>query len=339
MRKRLLPLALLLTAASPIKDDESLAVFPVYGVQSPDGAWRVKVHAWVYEQEPRSPARNAFLLALEAALPSVSFESPVFRERVRWFLRDSERGKKLHMRMGGLDVPLPPTGPNGHVQAEVVLSSAPAGPAAFTLDSPGVEARVFQGTVYLIPSEGLSIVSDIDDTVKVSEVRDRRRLLARTFVEPFAAVDGMADLYERWSARGAAFHYVSASPWQMGEALGNFLALKGFPRGTLHLKGFRFKDKTLFNLIAAPDEHKTQVLEELFRDFPRRRFILIGDDGERDPEIYAKAARAHPGRVQKILIRLAYDPADSPRFAETFKGLPADLWTLFKNPADLPAAD
>ncbi|MDZ4752922.1 MAG: phosphatase domain-containing protein [Phycisphaerae bacterium] len=51
------------------------------------------------------------------------------------------------------------------------------------------------------------------DTIKVSEVLNRDRLLAHTFLEPFTAFKGMADVYAMWSARGAVFHYVSSSPF------------------------------------------------------------------------------------------------------------------------------
>jgi len=49
--------------------------------------------------------------------------------------------------------------------------------------------------IHFIAAEGVSIISDIDDTIRVSNVADRAALLRGTFVEPFAAVPRMAELY------------------------------------------------------------------------------------------------------------------------------------------------
>ena len=56
----------------------------------------------------------------------------------------------------------------------------------------------------LLPRRGISVISDIDDTIKVSHVANRGRLLRNTFVNPFAPVPGMAELYQAWREAGAA---------------------------------------------------------------------------------------------------------------------------------------
>ena len=65
--------------------------------------------------------------------------------------------------------------------------------------------------------------------------------------------------------------------------------------------------------------------------FPERNFILIGDSGEADPEIYGDIARRHPGRVRAILIRnVTAERADAPRYVDgAFRDLPPDLWLVF----------
>jgi phosphatidate phosphatase APP1 len=71
-----------------------------------------------------------------------------------------------------------------------------------------------------------------------------------------------------------------------------------------------------------------------FNDFPQRTFILVGDSGERDPEIYGAIAREFPNRVTKILIR--HITSDVPnRFERAFEYIDADKWTLFQTPSEV----
>ena len=125
--------------------------------------------------------------------------------------------------------------------------------------------REFFGVVHLIPSEGISVISDIDDTIKVSDVTNKKELIRNTFLRPFRAVEGMADTYRCWADQGVVFHLVSSSPWQLYEPLARFLAESGFPESTFHLKRFRLTDRTAFNLLADPLTTKPQAIEPILR--------------------------------------------------------------------------
>ena len=68
-----------------------------------------------------------------------------------------------------------------------------------------------------------------------------------------------------------------------------------------------------------------------------RRFVLVGDSGERDPEVYGELARRHPRQVTRILIRDATDePGDSTRFEAAFRNLAPGLWRVFREADSLP---
>ncbi len=75
--------------------------------------------------------------------------------------------------------------------------------------------KTFKCTVYVLARHGLSVISDIDDTVKISNVLSKRSLLKHTFYSYFKPVEGMSELYQKWSEQKCQFHYVSASPWQL----------------------------------------------------------------------------------------------------------------------------
>ena len=143
----------------------------------------------------------------------------------------------------------------------------------------------------------------------------------------------MASLYKRWADRGAAFHYVSSSPWQLYSPLVEFLDTAGFPKGSLQLKLFRWKDSGFLDLFSSPEVAKVEILTRLLKTFPKRRFVLIGDSGEKDPEVYGTLARTHRDQVLHIYIRnVTGDKRDAERFRIAFKGVEETRWSLFMNP-------
>ncbi len=75
--------------------------------------------------------------------------------------------------------------------------------------------KTFQCTIYVPARHGLSVISDIDDTVKISNVVSKRSLLKHTFYSYFKPVEGISDVYQKWNEQKCQFHYVSASPWQL----------------------------------------------------------------------------------------------------------------------------
>lgn len=331
---------------SPIRSDEVVVFFPTCGRLDKE-TWIVPIHGWIFEPELDSPMRR---LALDLFRRSLGLEKEeadavTFKRRARAFLVDNERGKKLSIRLGGRVYPLEESAANGHFHGTVRLTGEEAqkllqenkdGWVDFQAVTRPDDERVFRGRAQLIGPTGISVISDIDDTIKVSEVLKRRALLANTFLREFQAVPGMADLYRDWAATGATFHYVSASPWQLYEPLSEFFAKENFPPATYHLKAFRWKDSSFFQLFADPEATKNQAIVPLFEAYPRRRFILVGDSGEKDPEIYANLLRKFPAQVARILIRdITGEDAAAPRYQKTFAGLAADRWRIFRNADEL----
>jgi phosphatidate phosphatase APP1 len=170
-------------------------------------------------------------------------------------------------------------------------------------------------------------------------VANRRELLANTFVRDFRAVPGIVDVYRDWQARGTAFHYVSASPWQLAECLDRFLADVGLPSGSLHLKLFRLKDSTPLGRLPSRKRSKRRTIERIMDEFPGRRFLLVGDSGERDPEVYAAVAKRRADQVAGIAIRQVEGKAPRDkvrsRLDRLARRLPPGLIHVFESAADL----
>ena len=334
--------------ASSLKSDEEVVLFPTAAHLTEDGKnWIVPIHGWIFEAERDSLFRKGLLAGAAAALglDRSAVESDIFRERAAWFLVDNERGKRLDLTVFPNGRKLGPSQANGHLFAEIKLERRGSGPEPvpfwlrYAVQPPLGDTRTFAGQTLLVPAEGVSVISDIDDTVKVSDVRDKKVLLENTFLKPFAPAPGMTALYQYIASKGAVFHYVSSSPWQLYPPLRDFFDEAGLPTGSFHLRSFRFKDESFFDLFKSSRETKPLVIEALLAAFPDRDFILIGDSGEADPEIYGDIARRHPDQVRAILIRnVTGESADDSRYGEgAFKALSPDLWLLFDG-ADAAAA-
>lgn len=334
--------------ATELKKDEQIIFFPTLGQPTDDGGWKLQIHGWLFEPEHDSLSRGILInwLRKKLDLSPTDESSSIFAERVRPFLVDNEEDKTVVIRIASKDYTLPPTAENGHFQGEIVIPPEQAKSLATDdkLTRVPVEAvlgkkdtRQFHGSVLLLPREGVSVISDIDDTVKISEVLDKKALLSHTFLKPFEPTPGIAELYARLEKTGATFHYVSASPWQLYEHLAAFCREAKLPNGTFHLVPLRLKDSSALDFAFNDSEEKKRpAIERIIRAYPKRKFILIGDSGESDPEIYGKIARQFPEQVIRILIRdVRGQDQTSSRMLDAFEKVPADRWTVFKHPNEL----
>ncbi len=295
-------------AGSSIKSDEEVLFFTTAANWS-DGSWVAPIHGWIFEPEEDSFLRSALVESLRGALQVKKSQESIFRKRLRWFLVDNERGKRITVRVGGVEKKLSKSKADGHFRGTIRIPGTARGARAgqslrIRAKTRSGDPRSFEGTVMLVGEEGLSVISDIDDTIKVTGAYDRKLTLERTFLHSFKAIPGMASAYRVWSKQGAAFHYVSASPWHLADSLAQFMKRTAFPSGSLHLRDFRIKSSSRWNLLKSSKAYKIDVIEQLLAQFPKRRFILVGDTGEKDPEVYSEIASRHPTRIDGIFLHL-----------------------------------
>jgi phosphatidate phosphatase APP1 len=278
----------------------------------------------------------------------------VFQQRSAAFLFQRLGGRRIRGTVGDVGFDGGQTDRTGHFSATVEIEASRlsaadgaacpwVGTSAWLDDEDEDESEGVAnpgeatGVVQLVTERGLSVISDIDDTVKITNVANRRELLANTFVRDFVPVPGMEAVFRRWQEEASAFHYVSASPWQLSEFLAGFLRAEGLPAGSLHLKLFRLKDSTPLGRFPSRKRSKRRAIEQIMADFPARRFLLVGDSGERDPEVYASIARRQPDRVTGVVIRRVPGPhLPSPkRFARLERRLPPGLIRFFTDADEL----
>jgi phosphatidate phosphatase APP1 len=193
-----------------------------------------------------------------------------------------------------------------HTVALRLLEPAPAAGQAAQ-----AEARV------LVPpaTARFGVISDIDDTILWSNVTNKLRMLKMLAVsnahtrKPFK---GVAAFYRALhegaaGAEGNPLFYVSSSPWHLYTPLVDFFQSQGIPPGPLLLKELGVR--SLFG-AGRHQEHKLGNIEQILGTYPQLPFVLIGDSGQEDPEIYKEVVLRHPGRIRTIYIRnVDPDPA------------------------------
>jgi phosphatidate phosphatase APP1 len=157
--------------------------------------------------------------------------------------------------------------------------------------------------VKITEPKGVSIISDVDDTIKHSSIGSgAREIFRNAFIRDLAdlTIDGVKEWYNTMYDMGVGVHYVSNSPWQLFPVLVSFFQTAGLPPGSYHLKQYSGMLQGIFEPVA---ERKKGTLERIMKDFPQRKFILIGDSGEADLEVYTDVVLANPGKVIAIFIR------------------------------------
>jgi phosphatidate phosphatase APP1 len=160
------------------------------------------------------------------------------------------------------------------------------------------------------PSSQFGVISDIDDTVIRTNATSMVRMFLATFLEnartrlPFP---GVAALYRalQHGAAGAAFNplfYVSSSPWNMYDMLEEFFAIQHIPIGPLLLRDWGFSARGPQSPLQHRD-HKIAAIHQILDTYPTLPFLLIGDSGQEDPEIYREVVQHYPSRILAIYIR------------------------------------
>ena len=152
------------------------------------------------------------------------------------------------------------------------------------------------------------LITDIDDTILhtgATTLFTRLKQIIFTRPDERRSIEGMPDVYRRLAADGAKIFYVSNSEANLFPVISTFLHSHRFPQGACFLR----KNKLLSYFLhhkkghRSPISHKLRVISMLMRTQPKKRFILVGDNGQHDPVIYKEVIRRFPGRVSYVFLR------------------------------------
>lgn len=299
--------------------DVEVTIYPTYGFQQ-GTEWIIPMRGWVH-QNRRLPDDLIFELA-QFVVGCDDADTTNFAARFDAFSDDSRSKQTVTIQFDSDNEKhtFLMSDLNGLIESTVRISIAKAQSLleqqnsrnnwlSYTVTSDGHRG---QGRVQLIEPQGVSLVSDIDDTIKVTEVpADKNVVLKNTFCRDFVSVKQMIERYK--ALENTSFHYVSGGPWQLYQPLSDFLASEGFPAGTIHLnyfpKNFLAEDtrSLLIDSIAGSlgrtYDHKVEQITRLMERLPGRDFILVGDSGEVDVEVYLRMKELFGTRVKEIWIR------------------------------------
>ncbi len=220
----------------------------------------------------------------------------------RSFLTASVAGAHVEVRIGSTVHRLV-TDRGGYVDQVLTADLAPGW---HTVELTTQDGSTTTAPVQVVdPATRFGIVSDIDDTVVITR-------LPRPFIAAWnvlfrhenarEAVPGMPQLFARLLADDPLIPvlYLSTGAWDAAPAVGRFLHRHRFPPGTLLMTDW---GPTNTGWFRSGPRHKVAQLNRLFAEFPQISWVLLGDDGQHDPEIYAGAARHFPDHVRAILLR------------------------------------
>jgi Phosphatidate phosphatase APP1, catalytic domain len=260
----------------------------------------------------------------------------LFKERVQQFVLDGESNEQFDIAIAGTSVKnhasdlqgffgfLKPwlTVPAASIKAQTQGNRNPW--LSYTATSHN-RKRSFEGRSLLLGRHGVIVVSDIDDTIKASNVPEPRELIINTLFRPFRHTPGLPETYKAWAENDADFIYLTNSPYQLYEPLTKYLQGEGhYPAGAYYMRLVGLDDVkrniaerlAIDARVGTRENPKKHNLIPILQALPERKFVFIGDSTELDAEIYVDLyqgknfpirfnapTNGYADRIEKIYIR------------------------------------
>ncbi len=237
------------------------------------------------------------------------------RNMARVFLRARAEKAELEACINGESVSIV-SDAIGYFRQEVVLKRPLERPGWVDVDyllkpmAGYAGIREHKGRILSIPSSGsagIGIISDIDDTILETYATDLLMTAKMTFINNSTtriAIAGMATLYHTVGPTPmlTPVFYITSSSWSLYDLMSDFLDLQSFPPGPLLMQKIGMTNN---KLLRKGHGHKTSKIETVLRVTKNLRFLLIGDNGQADRQIYHDIASRYPDRIAAVCIRVA----------------------------------
>ena len=274
-----------------------------------DQGWNVRFHGNVYKQPNISESKlndlaNVFLIgtSVEALPPSQASQARNLTAEI-FVLQQSDQNVTFNLEPaptagasgeqggggavtpsgGNQQVRFPtPTTPEGDYDGFVQISDN--GLTAGNKTSNIQRLNVYtegdingNATAYLAPPTGLTIISDIDDILRVTKIYAPKEGLLNSFARPFVQWDNMPSIYANWSRSipDLHFHYLTTTPEQITRNYMDFI-YKTYPGGSFDTRPLNFSD------VSATLSIRKFLLDKIFQTFPHRKFVLVADTSNSD---------------------------------------------------------
>ncbi|MCJ1287988.1 hypothetical protein MMC26_007341 [Xylographa opegraphella] len=352
-------------------DDSQVAALPTQVLNLPgyanytDQGWNLRFRAMVYKQPDISQSKlddlaNGFLIGTSVqSLPAAQSSQAVNLTAEIYVIQQSNENITFSLAPaptagvdggavtpgGGsqiIDYPIPTT-EEGDVDGFVQINNAGLTPGNATNQIQLLNEYV-QGTntgnasAYLVPDQGMTVISDIDDILRITQIYDPKNGLFNTFAKQFVPWMNMPEIYLNWSTSltDLHFHYLTTTPEQATRPYMSFI-YGNYPLGSFDTRPLNFSN------VAATVSIRKYLLERIFQTFPQRKFILVADTSNSDVmRDYPLMATEFPNQVQCIFLRntSATDPLDHfPYDTSGFQSLNQQSYMFFLVPDDLKNLD
>ncbi|KAF2219209.1 hypothetical protein BDZ85DRAFT_305161 [Elsinoe ampelina] len=316
--------------------------------------WQVEyVAAFFKRKGGKELAKSVGRLCRELDVEQGSLSEDRVRCRVQHFVDHVLPGHAIHTSIGhGIRHLHGPSSSSGLSLTFSTLPTTGRDPQHVVVNSfPGAKsARCFlAGTTTFAEPTGWGVISDIDDTIKVTLTASSLGVLTTTFLEEARPVAGMPQLYSSLQTLlcSPTFFYVSASPYNLYPFLRNFRE-EYFPMGPIMLRESTWQSfgGLISSLMEDVQTYKLDRITKIHSWFPHRRFILIGDSTHKDPETYADVIRKYGDWVVAVFIRRVTGVSDvgnphqeeknsDERFEKAFEGIDTWKWFVFDEPEEV----
>jgi len=252
-----------------------------------------------------------------------------FRQMVGLFLTDEVAGVRVRAISQDRSVR---TDEEGYFRLDLPRAALQPGWHTIALDIPGqADSVVMADTMFTDPDARYGVISDIDDTLMqtgaYSVLRNLWTSLTGSALTRQVFADAV-DLIDRLHDGRNPVYYVSSSPWNLHAFLDNVLFTRaGLVRGPLFLRDLGISPTQFVS--STHGEHKGAQIDILFEAHPHLRFVLIGDSGQHDAEVYRDAASRWPGRIAQVVLRKANPRPDAAvdLALEDLRAMGIPVWT------------
>jgi len=186
--------------------NDQMMLFPSIGFQRKEGDWRLNLYGWRFQTSKRnkflgesSSAAAERIARLMATSEQVVYYNDTFnQDRLRPFMVEDNKNEIIHIMIGTKHNYTTKTDREGQFRSSFIIPNKDVqaikqslqNDEIITYKAIGDNGDMSEGKIHLLERHGLCVVSDIDDTIKISEVIDKIRLVANTFIHKFRVVQG-----------------------------------------------------------------------------------------------------------------------------------------------------
>jgi phosphatidate phosphatase APP1 len=245
--------------------------------------------------------------------------APIWKNLVTMYRRfetDEVPGAPIRIQIGDQQQEVV-TDAEGYFDAEIDLHSQLAVDRLWQpiqiellLDEPTVvDDSVVAEAIVVSEQAKFGVISDIDDTIMHTAATDFLKMIRIAYLgneqtrRPFEGVPEFYQALQQGESDNAGnpIFYVSSSAWNMYDLFAKFMKFNAIPKGPILLREIELAPD---NLLSFDHEaHKREQIRPILEQFSDLSFILIGDTGQKDADIYRQIAEDYPGRILAIYLR------------------------------------